>query len=119
MMRVVLQKSYRVSRYGPISGPGQVVEIDDAKAERLLALGVFALPVDVAAEAESDGGVGSVPADDVPDDVVEEPADDVGGGIPKPKPTEKVDAQRAYLEAAGVDPKGLTRAQMIKVIKDM
>lgn len=34
----------------------------------------------------------------------------------KPRPTDSAEAHRAYLKARKVDTKGLTRAQMIKVI---
>lgn len=37
----------------------------------------------------------------------------------KPKPTDSAEAHRAYLKARKVETKGLTRAQMIKVIAGM
>lgn len=36
--------------------------------------------------------------------------------VDKPKPTDSVDAHRAYLKSRKIDPKGMTRAQMIKAI---
>lgn len=48
-----------------------------------------------------------------PEPVEDEPAK---ADSKKPKPTDSAEAHRAYLKARKVETKGLTRAQMIKVI---
>ena len=53
------------------------------------------------------------PAKPKPEPVEDEP---VKAASKKPKPTDSAEAHRAYLKARKVETKGLTRAQMIKVI---
>lgn len=52
-------------------------------------------------------------AEPKPEPVEDEP---VKADSKKPKPTDSAEAHRAYLKARKVETKGLTRAQMIKVI---
>lgn len=57
---------------------------------------------------DDDQAVDNTPADDVDEPVKVDTA--------KPKPTDSIDDHRAYLKARKIDTKGLTRAQMIKII---
>ena len=93
--------------------PGDEVPDDHPKREWLLRSKIVKLDEDTADDVKPEK---VEPVDDTPDedtaDEVEEPATDPK----KPKPTDSVDAHRAYLKARKIDTKGLTRPQMIKII---
>lgn len=98
--------------------PGDEIPDDHPKREWLLRSKIaVAEPtsepdVSVVPDGDSDApsdGSASVPDDDPA------PASTSGG---KPKPTDSIEKHREYATKVGIDPKGLSRAQLIKAIKD-
>lgn len=98
--------------------PGDEIPDDHPKRDWLLRSKIAAVveepveAVDVADDqddvVDDDQAVDNTPADDVDEPVKVDTA--------KPKPTDSIDDHRAYLKARKIDTKGLTRAQMIKII---
>lgn len=94
----------RVVKYAP----GDKISDSHPKRDWLLKSGIAVEEVKVSKPVKA-----KEPAKPKPEPVEDEPAK---ADSKKPKPTDSVDAHRAYLKTRKVDTKGLTRAQMIKVI---
>lgn len=98
--------------------PGDEIPDDHPKREWLIRSGIAAVveepaeAVDVA-DDQDDAVDDAQDVDNTPADEVQEP---VKVDTAKPKPTDSIDDHRAYLKARKIDTKGLTRAQMIKII---
>ena len=120
MAEIKLVKAFRIKDLGLFKS-GSVIDVDGATAGELVERGI----------AENVQAPKSAPEAKTADD--EAPAEDAGDQAKgdsepkptpeekpkadgKPKPTDSVDAHRVYLKSRKVDPKGMTRAQMIKAI---
>lgn len=101
---------------GPIRWPGYSADVDDATFEALAALGAIEVapvsePVaDDAPELESDDPSGPEPDPeaDAPDEADESPED-----MDRPKKVANLDTWQAYARSVGIDPKGMTKAEII------
>lgn len=93
----------RVVKYAP----GDVISDSHPRRDWLLKSGIAVEEVKATKAKET-----AKPAPK-PEPVEDEP---VKADSKKPKPTDSAEAHRAYLKARKVETKGLTRAQMIKVI---
>lgn len=100
MTKVTLAKSIRLPG-DRLRRVGEVVEVSDEVHERFAQLGVFdsgdPAPVPVKPEAPADERVAE------PDAPV----------VKRPARTAPVDTWRAYAEAQGIDPKGMSKAELI------
>lgn len=95
----------RVVKYAP----GDVIKDDHPKRDWLLKSGIAVEEVKASKAKE--------PAKPTPKPAAEPVEDEPAkADSKKPKPTDSAEAHRAYLKARKVETKGLTRAQMIKVI---
>lgn len=93
--------------------PGDEISDSHPKRDWLVRSGIaVAEPVDDEPHVEQVASEVGRESEHVDDDV---PAAESS----KPKPTDSVDAHRKWLKARGVDVRGLTRPQMIKVIAGM
>ena len=108
-------KAMRLAPRTPICKPGQVVEIDESMFERFRGQGVFVEDEVVEPDAERD----PEPAVVADVDVVDEPTTAPGNAAGKPKPTDSIEKHREYATKHGIDPKGLSRAQLVKAIRDL
>lgn len=107
MRKVTLAKSIRFPG-DRLRLAGEVVEVDDDVFAEFVGRGVFVTgapkpskPVERQREPEAE-------ADDV-----QEPA---GGAPQRPRKAAALDAWRAYATAKGVDPKGMTKAELIAAV---
>ena len=100
MTKVTLAKSIRLPG-DRLRRVGEVVEVSDEVHERFSPLGVFVSddPAPVPVKPE-------VPADERAPEL-EEPV------VKRPARTAPLDTWRAYAEAQGIDPKGLSKAELI------
>lgn len=100
MPKVTLAKSIRLPG-DRLRRAGEVVEVSDEVHERFAPLGVFVsddpAPAQVKPEAPADE---RAPEPDAP-------------MVKRPPRTAPVDTWRAYAEAQGIDPKGLSKAELI------
>ena len=100
MPKVTLAKSIRLPG-DRLRRVGEVVDVSDEVHERFSPLGVFAsgdpAPVQVKAEVPVDE---RAPEPDAP-------------RVKRPARTAPVDTWRAYAEGQGIDPKGLSKAELI------
>ena len=100
MPKVTLAKSIRLPG-DRLRRVGEVVDVSDEVHERFSPLGVFVsgdpAPVQVKAE---------VPVD-------ERATESESPRVKRPARTAPVDTWRAYAEAQGIDPKGLSKAELI------
>lgn len=100
MPKVTLAKSIRLPG-DRLRRVGEVVDVSDEVHERFSPLGVFAsddpAPVPVKAAAPAD----------------ERAAEPDAPRVKRPARTAPVDTWRAYAEAQGIDPKGLSKAELI------
>lgn len=119
MAEIRFVKAFRIKDLGLFKA-GAVVAVDDAMSVRLVKRGVAETVQDSAADKDE-------PADDADDagELADSAADisgeedkpsEVKPATGKPKPTDSIDDHRAYLKARKIETKGLTRAQMIKII---
>lgn len=95
--------------------PG-VVEINDEDARVLLERGLVVDPDAVPSArraARVDAPVERQREPEAEDDAVQEPA---GGAPQRPRKAAALDAWRAYATAKGVDPKGMTKAELIAAV---
>ena len=105
MRKVTLAKSIRFPG-DRLRLAGEVVEVDDDVFAEFVGRGVFVTgapkpsePVERQREPEADA--------------VQEPA---GGAPQRPRKAAALDAWRAYATAKGVDPKGMTKAELIAAV---
>jgi len=94
--------------------PGDVIPDDHPKRDWILRSGIA-----IEEKPESAKAARSEKSEEHEEETVEYSSSDetpVKEAAEKPKPTDSVDAHRAYLKARKIDPKGMTRAQMIKAI---
>lgn len=100
MPKVTLAKSIRLPG-DRLRRVGEIVDVSDEVHERFSPLGVFASddPAPVPVKSE-------VPAD-------ERAAEPDAPRVKRPARTAPVDTWRAYAEAQGIDPKGLSKAELI------
>ena len=100
MPKVTLAKSIRLPG-DRLRRVGEVVDVSDEVRERFAPLGVFVsgdpAPVQVKAEAPVD----------------ERASEPDAPRVKRPARTAPVDTWRAYAEAQGIDPKGLSKAELI------
>lgn len=94
----------RVVKYAP----GDKISDSHPRRDWLLKSGIAVEEVKVSNPTKA-----KEPVEPKPEPVEDEP---VKADSKKPKPTDSAEAHRAYLKARKVETKGLTRAQMIKVI---
>lgn len=107
MRRVTLAKSIRFPG-DRLRLAGEVVEVDDGVFAEFVGRGVFGTgapkpskPVERQREPEAEA------------DAVQEPA---GSAPQRPRKAAALDAWRAYATAKGVDPKGMTKAELIAAV---
>ena len=107
MRKVTLAKSIRFPG-DRLRLAGEVVEVDDDVFAEFVGRGVFVTgtskpsePVERQREPEADA------------EAVPEPA---GGAPQRPRKAAALDAWRAYATAKGVDPKGMTKAELIAAV---
>ncbi|WP_049171420.1 hypothetical protein [Corynebacterium sp. 239_CJEI] len=107
MRKVTLAKSIRFPG-DRLRLAGEVVEVDDGVFAEFVGRGVFVTgapkpsePVERQREPEADA------------EAVPEPA---GGAPQRPRKAAALDAWRAYATAKGVDPKGMTKAELIAAV---
>ena len=100
MPKVTLAKSIRLPG-DRLRRVGEVVDVSDEVFDRFSPLGVFVsddpAPVPVKAEAPAD----------------ERAAEPDAPAVKRPARTAPVDTWRAYAESQGIDPKGLSKAEII------
>lgn len=102
MPKIVLAKAAQVPLKGPIRWPGYTAEVDDATFDALSARGVL----EVAPEPD--------PEPDDPSEPDPEPEpDEVPEGVERPKKVANLDTWQAYARSLGIDPKGMTKAEII------
>ena len=92
--------------------PGDTVDVDQATAEWLQRTGA------TAPDSSIETAPATAPELDTPDDPDPAPAPEAPAKTSKrPARTAPVATWRAYAEAHGIDPKGLTKAEIIAVTK--
>lgn len=108
-MKVTLAKAIRLPGH-PLRARGSVVEVDEETAERLRARGVL---VDETAVPES----AEEPVQ-VIEPVEEKQPEGVGGVEKAAKPAKSagIEAWRDYARANGLDPKGLSKQELIAAL---
>lgn len=94
--------------------PGLVYDVDGAYAERLVASGVAfdieggELPV---SEVESDAA--DAGAEEASEDTAEEASDEASDGLARPAKSDPVAKWQDYARSLGIDPKGMTKQELI------
>lgn len=102
---------------GPIRWPGYSAEVDGPTFDALKALGAVEV---VEAPAEASAAVEDEPAEapvevestDEPDEVEEAPE-----GMERPKKVANLETWQTYARSMGIDPKGMTKAEIIAATK--
>lgn len=118
MPKVVLVKAAKVPLDGPIRWPGFSADVDDVTFEALAALGAIEVapesePVaDDAPEPEFEPDDPTEPEPDPEADAPDE-ADDAPEDMDRPKKVANLDTWQAYAHSVGIDPKGMTKAEII------
>lgn len=102
-MLVTLAKSVRLPG-DRLRRVGEVVEVDDEVFASFSQLGVFAAPAPEPA----------APAKRVEVEPVAEP--EAPAAVKRPRKTAPLDAWKAYAESKGIDPKGMTKAELIAAV---
>lgn len=106
MPKIVLAKAARVPLDGPIRWPGYTAEVDDATFDALSARGVLEVAPELEPDPEADD-----PSEPEPDPEAE--PDEVPEGVERPKKVANLDTWQAYARSLGIDPKGMTKAEII------
>ena len=110
MPKIVLAKAAQVPLKGPIRWPGYTAEVDDATFDALSARGVL----EVAPEPEPDPEPDD-PSEPEPDPEADAPdeVDEAPEGVERPKKVANLDTWQSYARSLGIDPKGMTKAEII------
>ena len=122
MPKIVLAKAAQVPLKGPIRWPGYTAEVDDATFDALSARGVLEVAPEPEPDPEPDDPSEPEP-DPEPDDPSEpEPdpeadapdeVDEAPEGVERPKKVANLDTWQSYARSLGIDPKGMTKAEII------
>lgn len=108
MPQIVLAKAAQVPLKGPIRWPGYTAEVDDATFDALSARGVLAAEVPATVLVEQSPAEPPIEtAEDAPS--AEE--------LRRPKQAANLDAWETYARALGIDPKGMTKQEIIAATK--
>lgn len=108
MPKIVLAKAARVPLDGPIRWPGYSADVDDATFDVLSALGVIEVAQEPDPEPDDPSEPEPDPEADAPDEVDEAPE-----GVERPKKVANLDTWQSYARSLGIDPKGMTKAEII------
>lgn len=99
--------------------PGDTITVDEPTAEWLRRTGATAPDASIKTAPATAPEPVPEPEHDTPDDPDPAPAPEAPAKTSKrPARTAPVATWRAYAEAHGIDPKGLTKAEIIAVTKD-
>lgn len=116
----MLAKAFWEDRSGDSAvkyAPGDAIPDDHPKREWLIKSGIAAPALDVVEDSNLDDV--KVDVDDMHVPIDDAPALDVVEDSGKPKPTDSIEKHREYATKHGIDPKGLSRAQLVKAIRDL
>lgn len=105
MRRVTLAKSIRFPG-DRLRLAGEVVEVDDAVFAEFVGRGVFV----------TDAPKPSKPVERLREPKLEADPEPAGDAPQRPRKAAALDAWRAYATAKGVDPKGMTKAELIAAV---
>lgn len=117
MPQIVLAKAAQVPLKGPIRWPGYTAEVDDATFDALSARGVLAAEVPATIVVEQS------PAEPPIETAEAEPPIETAEDAPsaeelrRPKQAANLDAWETYARALGIDPKGMTKQEIIAATK--